>query len=41
MVADALSRIEEKLLPSEETDAILRATPLLEGDQTVVEVFNE
>ena len=23
------------------TDAILRSTPLLKGDQTVVEVFNE
>ena len=39
MVADALSRIGEKWLPPEETDAIFRATPLLEGNQTVV--FNE
>ena len=38
---DALSRIGEKWLPPEETDAILRTTPLLEGDQTVAEVFNE
>ena len=41
MVADTLSRIGEKWLPPEETDAILRATPLLEGDQIVIEVFNE
>ena len=41
VVADALSRIGAKWLLPEETDAILRATPLLKGDQTVVEVFNE
>ena len=40
VVADALSRIGEKQLPPEETNMILRTTPLLEGDQTVVEVFN-
>ena len=41
MVADALSRIGEKQLPPKETDMILRATPLLKEDQTVIEVFNE
>ena len=41
VVADTLSRIGEKWLPPEETDTILRATPLLKGDQTVIEVFNE
>ena len=41
MVADALSRIGEKWLPQEETDEILKATPLLKGDLTVVEVYNE
>ena len=41
VVADALSRIGEKWLPPEETDMILRATPLLEGDQIVIEVYNE
>ena len=41
VVADALSRIREKWLLPEETDAILRAIPLLERDQTVTEVFNE
>ena len=41
MVADALSRIGEKWLPQEETDEILKATPLLKGDPTVVEVYNE
>ena len=41
VMADALSRIGEKQLPPEEADAILRATTLLKGDQTVVEVFNE
>ena len=40
-VADTLSRIGEIWLPPEETDAILRPTPLLEGDQTVVKVYNE
>ena len=41
MVAIALSRIGEKQPPPEESDAILRATPLLERDQTVVEVYSE
>ena len=41
VVADARSRTGEKWLPPEETDAILRAIPLLEGNQTVVEVFSE
>ena len=41
VVADALSRIGEKQLPQEETDEILKATPLLKGDLTVVEVYNE
>ena len=41
MVVDALSRIGEKQLPPEETDAILRATLLLKGDQTVIKVFNK
>ena len=41
VVADAFSRIGEKWLPHEETDEILKATPLLKGDPTVVEVYNE
>ena len=41
VVADALSRIGEQWLPHEEMDEILRATPLLEGDRTVVKVYNE
>ena len=41
MVADALSRIGEQQLPQEEMDEILRAIPLLEGDPTVVEVYDE
>ena len=32
VVADAVSRIREKWLPPEETDVILRATPLLKGN---------
>ena len=36
-VVDALSRIGAKWLPQEETDEILKATPLLKGDPTVVE----
>ena len=41
VLADALSKNGRKQLPPEETDVILRATSLLKGDQTVVEVFNE
>ena len=41
MVADGLSKIGKEQLSPEETDIILGATPLLEGDQTVIEVFNE
>ena len=41
VVADALSRIGEQRLPQEEMDEILRATPLLEGDPTVVNVYDE
>ena len=41
VVADALSRIGEKRLPPEETDEILKATPLLKGDLTVAVVYNE
>ena len=41
VVADALSRIGEQWLPQEETDEILRATPLLERDPTVVKVYDE
>ena len=41
VVADAVSKMGEKQLPPEETDVILRATPPLKGDQTVIEVFDE
>ena len=41
VVADALRKTGEKQLQPEETDAILRATPLLKEDQTVIEVFDE
>ena len=41
VVTDDLSRIGEKWLPQEETDEVLKATPLLKGDLTVVEVYNE
>ena len=41
VVADALSRVGEKRLPQGETDEILKATPLLKGNPTVVEVYNE
>ena len=41
VVADALSRIGEQWLPQEEMDEILRATPLLEGDPTVVKVYDK
>ena len=41
VIADALNRIGEEQLPQEETDEILKATPLLKGDPTVVELYNE
>ena len=41
VVADVLSRIGEKWLLQEETDEIFKAPPLLKGDLTVVEVYNE
>ena len=41
VVADALKRIGEKWPPQEEIDEILKATPLLKGDPTVVEVYND
>ena len=41
VVADALGSIGEQWLPQEETDEILRAALLLEGDPTVVEVYDE
>ena len=41
MVADTLSKVGEQRLPQEEMDEILRATPLQEGDPTVVEVYDE
>ena len=41
VVADALSRTGKQQLPQEEMDEILRAALLLEGDPTVVEVYDE
>ena len=41
MIADAVNRIGEEQLPQEETDEILKATPLLKGDPTEVELYNE
>ena len=40
-MADALSRISEERLSDEEADKLLEAVPLIPGDNTVVEIFEE
>ena len=40
-VADALSRISEEWLSDEEADKLLKTVPLIPGDETVVEIFEE
>ena len=41
MVADALSRIEEAHLSDEEAERVLKAVPVIPGDDTIFEVFKE
>ena len=41
MVADALSRIKETCLSAEEADKVLEAVPMILGDDTIFEVFEE
>ena len=41
MVADALSRIEEARLSDEEVERVLKAVPVIPGDDTIFEVFEE
>ena len=40
-VADALSRINEKHLSEEEAERVLKAVPVIPGDDTVFKVFKE
>ena len=40
-VADALSRISKEHLSDEEADKVLKAVPLIPGDDTIFEVFKE
>ena len=40
-VADALSRNSEECLSDEEADKVLEAVPMIPGDNTVFEVFEE
>ena len=40
-LADALSRIEETCLSDKEADKVLKAVPMIPGDDTIFEVFEE
>ena len=40
-VADALSRISEECLSDEEAEKVLKAVPVIPGDDTIFEVFEE
>ena len=40
-VADALSRISEECLSDEEAEKVLKAIPVIPGDDTIFEVFEE
>ena len=40
-MADALSKISEEWLSDEEADKLLKTVPLIPGDDTVVEIFEE
>ena len=40
-VADALSRISEEHLSDEEAEKVLKAVPVIPGDDTIFEVFEE
>ena len=40
-VADALSRIIEEYLSDEEAEKVLEAVPVISGDDTIFEVFEE
>ena len=40
-MADALSRISEEWLSDKEADKLLKTVPLIPGDDTVVEIFEE
>ena len=40
-VADALSRISKECFSDEEADKVLKAVPIIPGDDTMFEVFEE
>ena len=40
-MADALNRISEECLSDEEANKVLEAVPIIPGDDTVFEVFEE
>ena len=40
-LADALSRISEECLSDEEAEKVLEAVPVIQGDDTIFEVFEE
>ena len=40
-VTDALSRISEECLSDEEAEKVLEAVPVIPGDDSIVEVFEE
>ena len=40
-MADALSRISKEHLSDEEGGKVLKAVPMIQGDNTVFEVFEE
>ena len=40
-VADTLSRISEECLSDEEAEKVLKAVPVISGDDTIFKVFEE
>ena len=40
-MADALSRINEEQLSDEEAEKVLKAVPVIPGDDTIFKVFKE
>ena len=40
-MADALSRISEEHLSDKEAEKVLKGVPMIQGDDTVFEVFEE
>ena len=40
-MANALSRISKECLPDEEAEKVLKAVPVIPGDDTIFKVFEE